>query len=367
MSAIRREIKEVETQLSEQEDIYSGLNEQLRVLQQDRSNVEEELVAHNTRLRQMLDELAMRKEAASKEQEGLQYLKTSKRTMQELNRKVDEIVASVLEHKFKDDGFQQAIMEQNVGSCGDKVRVEFEGDEVFWSLRENYTFEMLLQDAARYWDVSPMDAALMDERGAIWPDDFYVALELQNAPVARILLRIKATAAAQEEEPEFYGAEDDLSEISDEEEQDFMAIAEAAEDELLLAQARGTATTLTSKQKLALRRKMRRELLYFLAFVLLFVYVLYARRDVRNGTFARPATTLARCAHGCSVVQASSCSRASQQRSLARTLVTTTRRHTRTSQLPRRYSTGWADRCRTGCMLTSTTMTWRCPTTGVAT
>lgn len=35
MSAIRREIKEVETQLSEQEDIYSGLNEQLRVLQQD--------------------------------------------------------------------------------------------------------------------------------------------------------------------------------------------------------------------------------------------------------------------------------------------------------------------------------------------
>jgi len=293
MSAIRREIKEVETQLSEQEDIYSGLNEQLRVLQQDRSNVEEELVAHNTRLRQMLDELAMRKEAASKEQEGLQYLKTSKRTMQELNRKVDEIVASVLEHKFKDDGFQQAIMEQNVGSCGDKVRVEFEGDEVFWSLRENYTFEMLLQDAARYWDVSPMDAALMDERGAIWPDDFYVALELQNAPAARILLRIKATAAAQEEEPEFYGAEDDLSEISDEEEQDFMAIAEAAEDELLLAQARGTATTLTSKQKLALRRKMRRELLYFLAFVLLFVYVLYARRDVRNGFFMQQSIATA--------------------------------------------------------------------------
>ena len=293
MAAVRREIKEVETQLSEEEEVYSGLNEQLRVLQQNRSNVEEELVAHNARLRQMLDELAMRKEAASKEQEGLQYLRVSKRTLQELNRKVDEIVASVLERKFKDDGFQQAIMEQNVGSAGNKVRVEFEGDEVFWSLQENYTFEMLLQDAARYWDVSPMDAALMDERGAIWPDDFYVALELQNTLAARIMLRIKATAAAEEEEPEFYGGEDDLSEISDEEEQGFMAIAEAAEDELLLAQARGTATTLTNKQTLALQRKMRRELLYFLAFVLLFVYVLYARRDVRNGTNCQPCSNFA--------------------------------------------------------------------------
>ena len=62
------------------------------------------------------------------------------------------------------------------------MRVEFEGDEVFWALQENYTFEMLLMDAARYWDVSPQDAVLADERGAVWPDDAYVALELVSAP-----------------------------------------------------------------------------------------------------------------------------------------------------------------------------------------
>ena len=140
------------------------------------------------------------------------------------------------------------------------MRVEFEGDEVFWTLQENYTFEMLLMDAARYWDVSPQDAVLADERGAVWPDDAYVALELQSAPAARIALRIKATATVDDDEAEYYGREDNGSDISEEEEQDFMAIAEAAEDELLLAQARGGVASLTNKQKIALKRKMKREL-----------------------------------------------------------------------------------------------------------
>ena len=140
------------------------------------------------------------------------------------------------------------------------MRVEFEGDEVFWALQENYTFEMLLMDAARYWDVSPEDAVLADERGAIWPDDAYVALELVTAPSARIALRIKATATVDDDEAEYYGNDDDGSELSEEEEQDFMAIAVAAEDALLLAQARGGVASLTDKQKIALKRKMKREL-----------------------------------------------------------------------------------------------------------
>ena len=41
---------------------------------------------------------------------------------------------------------------------------------------------------------------------------------------------------------------------------DGLAIAEAAEDELLLAQARGGGASLTNKQKIALKRKMKREL-----------------------------------------------------------------------------------------------------------
>ena len=288
MAAIRREIKEVEAQLDLAEKDFTKINDRLRIVQQDRSNVEEELAAQNTRLKQMLDELALRKEQAEAEGQGLDGVGGSKMTMAELDRKVDAALLDVLEvmlrehnpnpwpgadsdpnpdpdpdliqAKFRDEAFAPAISEQSAATGGDKVRVEFEGDEVFWTLQENYTFEMLLMDAARYWDVSPQDAVLADERGAVWPDDAYVALELQSAPAARIALRIKATATVDDDEAEYYGREDNGSDISEEEEQDFMAIAEAAEDELLLAQARGGVASLTNKQKIALKRKMKREL-----------------------------------------------------------------------------------------------------------
>ena len=179
MAAIRREIKETEAQLDIAEKEFAAINEKLRTVQQDRANVEEELVTQNTRLKQMLDELTIRKEDASREA-GL-VVESSKVTMAELDRKVDAALLDVLEAKFRDEAFATAIIEQSAASTGDKVRVEFEGDEVSWTLQENYPFEMLLQDAARYWDVSPMDAVLSDERGAIWPDDAYVALEMQSA------------------------------------------------------------------------------------------------------------------------------------------------------------------------------------------
>ena len=62
------------------------------------------------------------------------------------------------------------------------MRVEFQGDEVYWALTDSYTFDMLQQDAARYWDLSTVDAVLYDEHGAIWPSDAYVALELAQHP-----------------------------------------------------------------------------------------------------------------------------------------------------------------------------------------
>ncbi len=130
--------------------------------------------------------------------------------------------------------------------------MEFEGDEVFWSLQDNYTFEMLLQDAARYWDLAPHDVSasraaptrtslthaairggggrtarsptisfdahpthplplspacvaqsvLVDERGAIWPNDAFVKLELQRNAAARIGLKIKPVAVSVDEDVE---------------------------------------------------------------------------------------------------------------------------------------------------------------------
>jgi len=179
-------------------------------------------------------------------------------TLTELSRKVESSLMRVLEERFNDEAFTAAISEQSALSATDKVRVEFEGDEAFWALQDNYTFEMLLVDAARYWDISPQDAVLNDERSAIWPNDAYVALELQRHSSARISLKLKPVASQIEEDVKLFGKEGEDEDDGDDDERDFMKIAEAAEDDVLLAQAKGMTSELTSKQKLAMRKKLSR-------------------------------------------------------------------------------------------------------------
>lgn len=102
MAAIRREIKEVEAQLEAADKEFAKVNDKLRIVQQDRSNVEEELAAQNTRLKQMLDELALRKEQAAAEGLGLDRVGGSKMTMAELDRKVDAALLDVLEVRLRE-------------------------------------------------------------------------------------------------------------------------------------------------------------------------------------------------------------------------------------------------------------------------
>ena len=262
--ALRREIKSVEEQYEQTNEAYGELSKKLRNVTQERLNTEEELLASNVRLKQLLGELEAARAAAQAQSNAI--VKDNKMTMGELTRKVESTLMTVLDERFRDEAFTSAITEQSVLST-DKVRVEFEGDEVFWSLQDNYSFEMLLADASRYWDVAPQDAILVDERGAIWPSDAYVSMELREHPSARVTLKIKAVAAAQStDEVEVYGREGEVvdSESSDDEEamKDLMQLAESAEDEILKAKARGGKANLNNKQKLALKKKLKRELMY---------------------------------------------------------------------------------------------------------
>ena len=55
-----------------------------------------------------------------------------------------------------------------------------------------------------------------------------------------------------------------------------------AEDELLVAQAKGKQTVLSDKQKIAIYRKLRFEARCFLVFCILFVWSIYSRRTVKD-------------------------------------------------------------------------------------
>ena len=204
------------------------------------------------RLKQLLGELEAQRDVSK--QQSSEVMQDSRMTMDELSRKVEAALMQVLHERFNDEAFTSAITEQSSLSASDKVRVEFENDEVHWALQDNYSFENLLQDAARYWDVAAQDVILVDERGAIWPNDAYVQLEIQRNATSKIVMKIKPVAVAVEEDIEMYGREGEEESDDDEDDVDqgALAIAAVAEDELLLAQVKGAKANLTNKQKLAL-------------------------------------------------------------------------------------------------------------------
>jgi len=293
MAAIRREIRTTEKQVEEADAQYGDLSAKLRNVTQERLNTEEALMAANVRLKQLLGELQSTREAA--QAQGALTVQDSKMTMGELTRKVEQALIGVLDERFRDEAFTSAITEQSSLTSSDKVRVEFDSDEVFWSLHDNYTFEMLLQDAARYWDVAAQDVILVDERGAIWPNDAYCRLEIQRNAASKIAMKIKPVAVAVEDDVEMYGreGEEESEEEDDEFDQGILAIAAAAEDELLLAQAKGGTASLNTKQKLALRPKLKYELYYFLVFVGVFIWALYGRRTVKDAYLLQDAISTA--------------------------------------------------------------------------
>ena len=130
--ALRREIKSVEEQYEQTNEAYGELSKKLRNVTQERLNTEEELLASNVRLKQLLGELEAARAAAQAQSNAI--VKDNKMTMGELTRKVESTLMTVLDERFRDEAFTSAITEQSVLST-DKVRVEFEGDEVFWSLQ----------------------------------------------------------------------------------------------------------------------------------------------------------------------------------------------------------------------------------------
>ena len=62
MAAMKREIKELEEELQGKQKNHELIAEQLRLMQRQRAQKEEELLANNGRLKQMLEELATHKE-----------------------------------------------------------------------------------------------------------------------------------------------------------------------------------------------------------------------------------------------------------------------------------------------------------------
>lgn len=97
------------------------------------------------------------------------------------------------------------------------------------------------------------------------------------------MVQVKPVASRVEEDVEFFGGDYDSDDSDGEVNQDLMAIATAVEDQIMLAEAAGKQRVkLTSKQKLAVRHKLRSEMRWFVLFQLLLVILLYNRREANS-------------------------------------------------------------------------------------
>lgn len=189
--AVRREIRSVETQLADVEAELQQTTEELRWVSQERANTEEDLMNANLRLKSLQGELKMLQERAEKRAASKKDVDNGM-TLGDLQRISETTLLQVLDERFGNEAFLQTVADESMATV-DKVRVEYEGDEAYWALPDHYTFEMLLQDAARYWDISQHDSVLHDERGAIWPADAYVSLELRKNMASAIRLKVRFT------------------------------------------------------------------------------------------------------------------------------------------------------------------------------
>ena len=157
----KREMMQVEMELDAAEVEHTAVSEKLQQLAQQRINMEEELAHANLRLKQLLGELKAQTVRPTDTKQGA-AVSDNTLALADLSRIVELSLMKVLEERFMDDAFTAAISEQSTLASAGKARVEFDGDEAYWSLHDNYTFEALLHDAARYWDIAPENVVFED-------------------------------------------------------------------------------------------------------------------------------------------------------------------------------------------------------------
>jgi hypothetical protein len=66
-----------------------------------------------------------------------------------------------------------------------KVTVSYRGDTLSVWVTPAYTFGQLRRDAARYWNLKPSDATLLDGEGCAWPDDGHLNYAVRTGLVQR--------------------------------------------------------------------------------------------------------------------------------------------------------------------------------------
>ena len=165
---------------------------------------------------------------------------------------------------------EQAAADINVR----EVSVLYEDEEaVFRVVDEAYTFDLLIADACRYFEVNPFDMQLVNQSDELWSGDASVRLELANFEnqYGRIMLQSKPPEEEEEDDDEFesllLGKPVAVEKEEEEEEEEVVTVASGQRPK---------------KRVKINRRQLIRELPVFLTFMILFILALFGRREAEG-------------------------------------------------------------------------------------
>lgn len=201
--------------------------------------------------------------------------------------KLEGIFENVLMQKFSDDKLFQTLTHDKALSKELCVNVGWGNEIATWiyDVEENddISFEVILEDACRYWDINPMDAVLLDSYGAVWPMDSMAEEELQaddNGNTPKITLSYRHTTAMDAKKIKFGYAEADQDGLSD----------SSADDRLqALIASREASAKERARRNREHRDEMIGELRKFLAFMIFLNLMVIRRRQVEREFNSREA------------------------------------------------------------------------------
>lgn len=254
----------------------------------DLSGKQEQIILVRERIRaatQEMDELGKRGREQQAEREEFKHEETKLRST--FNTIFDHEMRQLRAERTRAQELAAKAVKQEMELRD--VSVLFADEEAVFRVTDPaYTFDELVSDACRFFELHPLDVKLCDEHGVSWAGNGSVRtamMQYDNA-YGRILLKFKETDADEELEAE--DADNILQlllrmEEEPVEEQEDEVEAEAA------AAAGGEVSAADKKKKkkrVTLNRaKLIREFPVFLMFVSLFIYSLQSRRRIEAGFY----------------------------------------------------------------------------------
>ena len=203
-------------------------------------------------------------------------------TFRDVAPAISKAFKKALKSRLGDPSFVEKLMESNGTSRPEFVRVQWEtetgAESAEWKVYDprdgtEVTFGALLQDVCRYWGLHHPDMCFVDNVGAVWPLELFIWDELgATGDVSVRLLRRPRTAQLGVLE---YAYEEDESMLP-------LAVQRKIDRERRAKQLERHTKESIRKQKARDRQDVVNELIKYVLMMMLYFYVLDARRNVRH-------------------------------------------------------------------------------------